>query len=578
MELYKKLFGYAPEKRGLGIAAVILAALSSAALIAPFRYLWNFLYAVTVNGDNSEAWRDALIIAGLLVAYMLIYFASLMCSHLFAFRIESNLRRTGLKHLLKASFSFFDTASSGRVRKIIDDNAAQTHMILAHLMPDITVAVVVPVLMYALMFFLDWQLGILLVTATIIALLLMKLMYGERKFMEIYQKALERLNSEAVEYVRGMQVIKIFRATIDSYKSLYNAIKEYSEMAYNYTKSCRIGFVLFQVILSLFITATIPLAIIFLNKGADPHVILVKIIFFACFEGLIFLSFMKIMWVGMYQFQAKNAVDKLESLFSDMESKKLSHGTETQFANFDIAFQNVSFKYDETDILKDLSFSLEAGKTYALVGSSGGGKSTIAKLISGFYSIDGGEIRIGGKNIASYSEDALVKNIAFVFQNAKLFKASIFENVRMARPEATKDEVMEALHLAQCDDILAKFAERENTMIGSQGVHLSGGETQRIAVARVILKNASIVILDEASAAADPENEYELQKAFSNMMKGKTVIMIAHRLSSIKNVDEILVVEHGKIIERGSDRELSEQGGKYSQLQKLYAQANSWQV
>ena len=578
MNLFNKLFSYVPEKKIFGIFSIILSLISSVVLMLPFWYLWQFLLSVMVAHDFSKAKFYAIIMVALLISYLLIYILAVMCSHLVAFRLESNMRKRGTRHLLNASFSFFDTTSSGKIRKLIDNNATQTHMIVAHLIPDLTSAFSISVLMFVLLFIIDWQLGILLVIATLFSFMLVKLMYGEKRFMEIYQKSLEKMNSEAVEYVRGMQVLKIFRTTINSYKSFYDSIKEYSQMAYNYSKSCRTGYVLFQVILNLFITFTIPIAIIFINRGESSSLVLAKVIFFACFEGLGFISFMKIMYVGMYQFQAKSAVEKLEALFSDMESKKITHGNESSFENFNIEFKDVTFKYEENFVLQNLNFSLQEGKTYALAGSSGGGKSTIAKLISGFYSLDGGKILIGGKEINSYSEDALVNNIAFVFQNAKLFKTSIFDNVKIARPSATRDEVLEALHLAQCDDILDKFKERENTIIGSKGVHLSGGEIQRIAVARVILKNAKIIILDEASAAADPENEYELQKAFSNMMKGKTVIMIAHRLSSIKNVDEILVIENGNVLERGSHKALMDLNGKYKMLQELYSKANSWRV
>ncbi|MEL3902458.1 MAG: ATP-binding cassette domain-containing protein [Treponema phagedenis] len=302
-------------------------------------------------------------------------------------------------------------------------------------------------------------------------------------------------------------------------------------------------------------------------------------IFFVCFEGILLITLYKLMYVGMNHGLAKMAVDKLKDLFTKMEAKKVSFGTEENFAHYNIEFKNVSFKYEKDFVLKDLSFTLDAGKTYAFVGSSGGGKSTIAKLISGFYSLDGGEILIGEKPLSHYSEKALTAKIGFVFQNAKLFnKMSLYENVHLAKPSASRAEVMDAFEKAQCNDILEKFPEKENTIIGTTGVHLSGGEIQRIAIARVMLKNPEIIILDEASAAADPENEYEIQKAFSNLMKGKTVIMIAHRLSSIVNVDEILVVEDGQIIERGSHAELMAGETKYRHFQDLYAKANDWRI
>ena len=321
-----------------------------------------------------------------------------------------------------------------------------------------------------------------------------------------------------------------------------------------------------------------PFAIIALHRGEAAAEVLTRVIFFAAFGGVMFAALMRIMYVGMYQMQAQMVVDKFEEIFESMKKNGLEHGVRETFDNFDIEFRNVSFKYAKDYVLKDVSFRLAEHKTYALVGSSGGGKSTIAKLISGFYKINEGSILIGGHDIAEYSEKALLSTIAFVFQNAKLFKTSIFENVHIGNPSASHEEVMKALEEARCGDILDKFPERENTIIGAKGVHLSGGETQRIAIARAILKNADIIILDEASAAADPENEYEIQQAFSNLMKNKTVIMIAHRLSSIRSVDEILVIDGGTVIERGSDADLMQKDGQYRRLQEMYARANAWRV
>ena len=520
----------------------------------------------------------ATVIVALSAAYLLVYFAAVWASHVLGFRLESNLRKTAISHLMNASFSFFDMNPSGKIRKLIDDNAQETHVLIAHLIPDNISALFTPIFMFIIVFAVDVKLGFLLLAIALIGGAQMMLMMGNKDVMRKYQAALERMNAEAVEYVRGMQIVKIFRSTVESFKAFYEAITGYSDLAYKYTLSCRMTYVMFQVLFNLFAVFTIPAAIYFMNKGADGNLIIAKLIFFICIAGVLFSAFMRVMYVGMYNFQAKSVVDKLENLFADMEKDNLEHGTEETFDNFGIEFKNVSFGYTEEKILHDVSFTLEPNKTYALVGSSGGGKSTIAKLISGFYKINAGEILIGGKNISSYSKNALMRSIAFVFQTSKLFKTSIFENVKMGNKHASDEEVMNALRLARCEDILAKFPEREKTVIGSKGVHLSGGEIQRVAIARAILKNADIIILDEASAAADPENEYEIQQAFSNLMKNKTVIMIAHRLSSIKNVDEILVVEDGNIIERGSDAELMQKGGKYSHLQRLYSQANEWRV
>ena len=578
MDIYKKLFKYVPDKKYLVYIGIFMSLISSVLSILPYWFLYKFLNEFLLKKDFTQAKNYAITIFVIMLVQSLIYFISVGFTHLFAFRLETNLRKAGISHLMKASFSFFDVNESGRIRKIIDDNATDTHMIVAHLIPDITVALITPILLFVIMFSVDIYLGIATVILTILSAIFTKLMYGDVKFMEKYNKALERVNSEAVEYVRGMQVLKIFKASIFSFKSFYDSIVDYSRCAYEYSKSCKQPYVIFQIILLGAAAFVTPFAIM-LSKGAENNVsIMIKLIFFTCFIGTLFGCFMRIMYVGMHQYMATQAVEKLENLFTEMEANDIKYGNDKEFSSYDIEFRNVSFKYDTANILENLSFRLDENKTYALVGSSGGGKSTIAKLISGFYKIDEGEILIGGKNISTYSREALMNNISFVFQNSKLFKTTIFENVKIGNENASYEEVMNALKLARCGDILDKFETRENTVIGSKGVHLSGGEIQRIAIARAILKDAKIIILDEASAASDPENEHEIQLAFSNLMKDKTVIMIAHRLSSIRNVDEILVVDNGKIIERGTDKELMEIGGRYKFLQDLFSQANEWRM
>jgi len=578
MGVYKKLFKYVPEKKHLAYISMFLASISAFLSVAAYYILWQFLHSLLVSVDFSNSKLYALCMVGFLVANVVFTFFATWMSHLLAFRLETNLRKEAVKHLMRASFSFFDSNASGKIRKLIDDNAAETHMIVAHLIPDNTVAMLTPLLMFVTMFIVDWQLGLLLLVVTLFGGWQVRSMMGEKTFMDQYMKALEKMNAEAVEYVRGIQVVKIFRGTIQSFKAFYDSVVSYSRDVLNYTFSCRTPWVFFQMLFNLFITFTIPFAILFLNRGATPMLIVAKVVFFATFAGLIYICFMRVMYVGMYNVQAGQVIDKLEGLFNDMENNKIEGGSEEVFENHNIEFKNVTFAYGEDEILKGLSFRLAEKKTYALVGSSGGGKSTIAKLISGFYKIKGGEILIGGKNISSYSQDALMKNVAFVFQNAKLFKMSIFDNVKLGNKNASDDEVRQAMKAAQCEPILARFKDGDATLIGSKGVHLSGGEVQRIAIARAILKNAPIIILDEASAATDPENEYEIQQAFSALMKDKTVIMIAHRLSSIKNVDEILVIEEGKIMERGSDGELQAKAGKYKSLQDLFSKANTWKV
>ena len=578
MDIYKKLFKYVPDKKHLVYIAIFMSVISSALSVLPYWFLYKFLNEFILKKNFEQAQYYAFIIFIIMVLQSLIYFFAAWLTHLFAFRLESNLRKKGIEHLMNASFYFFDVNQSGRIRKIIDDNATDTHMIVAHLIPDITLALITPILLFVIMFSVDIYLGIATVILTILSAIFTVLMYGDIKFMDKYNKSLERVNSESVEYVRGMQVLKIFKASIFSFKSFYDSIIDYSKSAYEYSKSCKNPFVIFQIILLGAGAYIIPFAIM-LSKGTQNNLeVMIKLIFFTCFIGTLFSCYMRIMYLGMHQYMASQAVDKLETLFGEMEENGIKYGTDTYFKDYNIEFKNVSFKYDDKFILKNLSFKLNENKTYALVGSSGGGKSTIAKLISGFYKIDEGEILIGDKNITNYSRESLMNNISFVFQNSKLFKTTIFENVKIGNENASYEEVMKALKMARCDDILDKFKTRENTIIGSKGVYLSGGEIQRIAIARAILKDAKIIILDEASAASDPENEHEIQLAFSNLIKEKTVIIIAHRLSSIKNADEILVVDKGQIVERGTDTELIKNNGRYKFLQDLFSQANEWRI
>lgn len=578
MDIYKKLFKYVPDKKYLIYSGIFMSMISSALSILPYWFLYKFLNEFILMKNFERAQYYAFIIFIIMVLQSLIYFFAAWLTHLFAFRLESNLRKKGIEHLMNASFYFFDVNQSGRIRKIIDDNATDTHMIVAHLIPDITLALITPILLFVIMFSVDIYLGIATVILTILSAIFTVLMYGDIKFMDKYSKSLERVNSESVEYVRGMQVLKIFKASIFSFKSFYDSIIDYSKSAYEYSKSCKNPFVIFQIILLGAGAYIIPFAIM-ISKGTQNNLeVMIKLIFFTCFIGTLFSCYMRIMYLGMHQYMASQAVDKLETLFGEMEENGIKYGTDTYFKDYNIEFKNVSFKYDDKFILENLSFKLNENKTYALVGSSGGGKSTIAKLISGFYKIDEGEILIGDKNITNYSRESLMNNISFVFQNSKLFKTTIFENVKIGNENASYEEVMKALKMARCDDILDKFKTRENTIIGSKGVYLSGGEIQRIAIARAILKDAKIIILDEASAASDPENEHEIQLAFSNLIKEKTVIIIAHRLSSIKNVDEILVVDKGQIVERGTDTELLKNNGRYKFLQNLFSQANEWRI
>ena len=577
LTVYKKILSYVPKERYLAYIGILLSMLSVVFKVWGYYYLSKFLIEIIVYNNIENAKYYGFCIVGLLIIGITLYGIAGLVTHVLGFRLETNLRKYGIEGLSKASFSFFDTHPSGKTRKIIDDNATDTHMIIAHLIPDNAGAILMPILLLVLGFFVSLKVGIILIILSIVGGISLSMMTGEKEFMKIYQESLETLSSETVEYVRGIQVIKIFGISVESFKALNTAIKNYSKYSLEYAMSCKRGFVGFQWFFFSFIAMVIPILLLFFNIE-DPKMLAVELIMVLFLSGALFVSLMAIMYVSMYAFMGQSVVEKLESIFEEMNSNKLTFGSNEEFENYNITFENVSFGYTDKKIINDLSFSLEENKSYALVGSSGSGKSTIAKLISGFYKVDSGVIKIGNRSISSYSEEALINNIAFVFQNVKLFKTSIYDNVKIGKADASYEEVMTAMTLAGCNSILDKFSEREQTQIGTKGVYLSGGEKQRIAIARAILKDAKIIIMDEASAAVDPENEYELQRAFSNLIKDKTVIMIAHRLPSIRNVDEILVMDNGGIIERGTDRELMALDGEYKKLQSLYNKANEWRV
>ena len=577
LTVYKKILSYVPKERYLAYIGILLSMLSVVFKVWGYYYLSKFLIEIIVYNNIENAKYYGFCMVGLLIIGITLYGIAGLVTHVLGFRLETNLRKYGIEGLSKASFSFFDTHPSGKTRKIIDDNATDTHMIIAHLIPDNAGAILMPILLLVLGFFVSVKVGIILIIRSIVGGISLSMMTGEKEFMKIYQQSLETLSSETVEYVRGIQVIKIFGISVESFKALNTAIKNYSKYSLEYAMSCKRGFVGFQWFFFSFIAMVIPILLLFFNIE-DPKMLAVELIMVLFLSGALFVSLMAIMYVSMYAFMGQSVVEKLESIFEEMNSNKLTFGSNNEFENYNITFENVSFGYTDKKIINDLSFSLEENKSYALVGSSGSGKSTIAKLISGFYKVDSGVIKIGNRSISSYSEEALINNIAFVFQNVKLFKTSIYDNVKIGKADASSEEVMTAMRLAGCDSILDKFSEREQTQIGTKGVYLSGGEKQRIAIARAILKDAKIIIMDEASAAVDPENEYELQRAFSNLIKDKTVIMIAHRLPSIRNVDEILVMDNGEIIERGTDRELMALDGEYKKLQSLYSKANEWRV
>lgn len=579
MDLFKKLFKLGKEKSIYMILSLILAGVSTIFSFVSLYYFWQLIININTNSDIEVIKKISLSMFLMTLIYIVLYFLSLIFSHIFAFRIETNIKKKGIENLLDSSFSFFDINSSGKVRQIIDDNSSNTHTIVAHILPDSVVALITPICLIILSFLADYRVGILVIIVILLSLVCFKYMYSDQDSMKQYMSALEDINSETVEFVRGIQVIKIFKLTLQSFEKLHKSILNYSDVVNRISQLSKIPYVAFQVLVMSFPATIILVAYSMINDNYQSYKIVSLVIFFMSFVGLISNIFLKIMFFSKNFMTANDTIKKLENIYDEMAKNKVEHKNIYKMSSYDIEFENVDFEYEEGNLVLDkLNLKFEQGKKYALIGKSGGGKSTIVKLISGFYPIKNGNLKIGGINISDYSYETIIDNISFVFQDAKLFNKSIYDNVVIGRPVASYDEVMNALKLAQCDSILDKLPQRENTVVGSKSVSISGGEKQRIAIARAILKNSNIIILDEACASSDTENEYQIQKALSKLMKNKTVIMIAHRLSSIRNVDEILVVDEGKIVERGTHDELINQDGQYRYFVNLYNKSNDWRM
>lgn len=573
-KIYKKILHYVPEVIYLTYFSIVVSFLSSFFTVGSYLFMYKFFYNLIVYSNIEKSITYSIFIVVMLIISSFLQFIANMLSHKLGFRVETNLRKKGIDILTNANFNFFNEHSSGFIRKTIDDSAAQTHAIIAHLIPDNANALMTPILVLILGYYINFYVGLVLLFLIIITFFFSFKMKGKRKFMDHYQNALDEMSSKTVEYVRGMPIIKIFGLDITSFKSLHDSINNYSSNALKYANSNKWPFVFYQLIFFGITAFILPFIVMFNIKEY-----VIPLIFIIFLTGVLYTVMIRIMYVFMYSFKGNYAISQLENLFSDMEKHKSYFGKKENFENFDIEFKTVNFSYNKNKkVLDNISFKLKQNSIYALVGASGGGKTTIAKLISGFYSIDSGEILIGGVNLKEYSKKAIIENISFVFQNPKLFKLSIFDNVKIAKKNASDEEVYRALKLARCNEFLNKFEKKEHTIIGSKGVYLSNGEKQRVSIARAFLKNSNIIILDEASASIDSDNEYELQKAIHELIKGKTILMIAHRLTSIVNVDKIFVVENGKIVEKGSHEELIAKGGKYCHYQNLYNVANEWRV
>ena len=564
-------------------AAMLLSALSALAGMLPYILIWLIVRELLEHGEITSSGNVvtyAWWAAGMAVASIVLYFAALMSSHLAAFRVESNLRKEAMRQIVRMPLGFFDINTSGRIRKIIDDNAGVTHSFLAHQLPDLAATFLVPLVAAILIFVFDWILGLACIVPVIIAMLVMGFMMNAegRQFMKSYMTSLEEMNTEAVEYVRGIPVVKVFQQTIYSFKNFHRCIMNYNKMVFGYTRMWEKPMSLYTVIINGFVFFLAPLAILLIGYSGNYASVLLNFFMFVLITPVFSQSIMKSMYLNQALGQASEAIGRLENLVAYEHLTVVEHPQPVK--EFSIQFEKVSFSYPGANqkAVDDVSFTIPQGNTVALVGASGGGKTTIARLVPRFWEATEGKVLIGGINVREIAPKELMKYISFVFQNTKLFKTSLLENIKYGNPDATMEEVERAVDMAQCREIINKLPLGLNTKIGTEGTYLSGGEQQRIVLARAILKNAPIIVLDEATAFADPENEHLIQQALKELTKGKTVLMIAHRLSSITDADNILVIDKRKIAEQGTHANLLGKQGIYYHMWNEYQQSVRWTI
>ena len=579
-----RLMEYAGSYKILTYLSWVLSFISALTALLPFVYIFFIIREVLeVAPDFSRATsivHNGIMAVVFSAAALLIYFGALMCSHVSAFRIGSNIKRRLLKHITKLPLGFSDEMGSGKIRKIINDSSTAAETYLAHNLPDMAGAVGTPLGMVVMMFVVDWRFGLISILPVILAFLCMGKMLGPamKEDMRLYNNALEDMNNEAVEYVRGIPVVKTFGQTIHSFSRFKASIQNYYKFCIAYTKRCRQPMLFFLVFINSAFAFLIALALILSNGGANvTSEIILNFLFYVIITPVIATTMQKVMFMSEGSMTVADAFDRIDSLLSRKPFENSEKNSTPD--DYSVKFENVSFSYDGDNLaLDNVSFDVKSGTSLALVGPSGGGKTTVAGLIARFWDVKDGAVKIGGIDVKDIPKDELMNTVSYVFQDSRLLKRSILENVRLSRPDATVQEVMLALEKAQCTDIIEKLPDGINTVIGAKGVYLSGGEQQRIAIARAILKNAPIVVLDEATAFADPENEYLVQKSFKELSKNKTVIMIAHRLSTIQGCDNIIVLENGRISEQGVHGELLKKNGIYTKMWKDYQSSVSWKV
>ena len=577
-----RLMGYAGNYRYFTYASWVLSAVSALVALVPFVYIWKILrdvlnaapdYAQAVNIPHY-GWMAVLFAV---LAY-LIYIAALMCSHLSAFRVATNLRLEVSEHLATLPLGFTETFGSGKLRKIIHESTGAAETFLAHQLPDKYNAMATPIGLLVLLLVFDWRLGLLSLVPVALGFVIMSAMTGRRMAdkMRQYGNALESMSNEAVEYVRGIPVVKTFGQSVFSFKKFKATIDEYEKWVIAYTKELRMPMMLYTAAINGVFAFLIVGGLLFTRNGVTSEFLL-NLLFYIIITPVISLTLTRIMYMSENELVVADALARVDSVLDAEPVPENDHPRHPKDAS--VSLKDVHFSYDgKTDVIKGVSLKIQPGQMVAFVGPSGGGKSTLANLICRFFDVQSGSVRVGEADVRDIPKEELMDTISFVFQNSRLLKGSILDNVRLGRPQATEAEVLAALKAAQCMDIVEKFPEGIHTVIGTKGVYLSGGEQQRIAIARAMLKNAPILLLDEATAFADPDNEAKVQAAFAQLAKGKTVLMIAHRLSTVANADCIYVVQDGQIAESGTKDELCAQNGLFARMWQEYQLSVQWKV
>ena len=581
---HKGLYDYAGRYKYLTFASLFLSGASAVLALMPFVYIW-FMIRDVIDAAPNFAQAENLAYYGWMavlfaVLAILVYVAGLMCSHIAAFRVAANIRKETFDHVVKLPVGAFDEIGSGKVRKIIDESSAATETHLAHNLPDLVGAIVTPLAMIAMMFVFDWRLGLASLFPVVCAFLIMTKMTGagmEEK-MKQYNDALMDMNNEAVEYVRGVPVVKTFGQTVFSFARFKASIDRYHKWVVAYTKQLRQPMMFFTLLIDSIFAFLIAVTLFIVGRGPADTAFIVDLVFYIIFTPILVVTLNKIMFMSENGMIVRDAMARINGV---LDIKPLPESAHCELPEDNsVELKGVSFRYPnaEQNAVSGLNIKIGAGQTVALVGESGGGKTTVAGLVSRFWDVNEGEILIGGVNVKNIAKKVLSEQISYVFQDSRLLKASVFDNVRLSRPNASVSEVEKALHAAQCDDIIAKLPDGIYTVIGKEGIYLSGGEQQRIAIARAILKDAPIVVLDEATAFADPENEYMVQKAFEQLTEGKTVLMIAHRLTTVVNADRIYVLQGGRVAESGTHAELLGNKGVYASMWNDYRTSVKWNV